>query len=186
MRSPSFFGRTPFDAAIRQLRDGRPGEAGYGRRVVQLLTIPTFDDPVARDVRRAASGELYVVRTVWHRALDMPSRATQASRRSFAPGLDILDLVAERKPTLWSTNVSADVEAIDRLLESLASTAIPCHPCHSEPALAATIFELTFGEELNETRYRWGGEPPHGWAPLADFAARLLRLVDEPAGARRR
>src|SRR5215207_2274830 len=61
-----------FDHAIELLRDGRVGEAGYGRRVALLLTIPTFDDPVARDIRRAATGELYVVRTVWQRAADPP------------------------------------------------------------------------------------------------------------------
>src|SRR4051812_29982331 len=71
MRFPPHFRRTAFDLAIQRLRDGRPGEAGYGRRLALLLTIPAFDDPVARDIRRSATGELYVVRTVWNRALDV-------------------------------------------------------------------------------------------------------------------
>ena len=53
---------------------------------------------------------------------------------------------------------------------------------HAEAPLDATIFELTFGEELNETRYRWHAQAPEGWAPLVSFATRLIRLVDEPAG----
>jgi hypothetical protein len=34
---------------------------------------------------------------------------------------------------------------------------------------------------LNETRYRWFGDAPDGWAALGSFVSRFLRLVDEPA-----
>jgi len=185
MRFPLHLRRSPFDSAIQQLRDGRPGESSYGRRIVLLLTIPAFDDPVARDVRRSASGEIYVVRTVWQRALDRRARGPRVSVGIPGPGLGLLELGAEHQPSLWSTQVGVDLGALDRLLESLGATTVPCQPRQSEPPLDATIFELTFGDELNETRYRWGGEPPDGWSPLADFASRLLRLIDEPAGGRR-
>lgn len=184
MRSSPFFRHTPFDAAIERLREGRPGEAEYGRRVVLLLTIPAFDDPVARDVRRAPSGDIYVVRTVWQRALDLPARSVRTISRSSSPALGILDLMSERKPSLWSTNVPVDAVALDRLLASVASVTVPCRPSQDELPLDATIFELTFVHGLSETRYRWGGPAPEPWAPLADFANRLLRLVDEPQIAR--
>jgi hypothetical protein len=99
-------------------------------------------------------------------------------------GLGLLEAVAERQPSLWSTTVGVNAVALERLLESIGSTAIPCLPCQSDPPLDATIVELTFGDELNETRYRWGGEPPDGWGPLAHFAAQMVRLIDEPAGVR--
>jgi hypothetical protein len=185
MRFPVHFRRTAFDLAIQQLRDGRPGESGYGRRIALLLTIPTFDDPVARDIRRAATGELYVVRTVWNRALDLAtSNITREIRlpgtgpRSLAPSVDIANL---RSPSLRSMKVPVDPQALDALLESVASAIVPCRPEQPDPPLDATVFELTFGEELSETRYRWYAEAPAGWEPLASFASRLVRLVDEPS-----
>jgi hypothetical protein len=181
MRFPIPLRRSPFDAAIQQLRDGRPGEAGYGRRITLLLTIPAFDDPVAHDVRRTATGEMHVVRTVWQRALDLSPRTLRGNQIGAALGL--LELTRNPQPSLWSTRLPVDAAALDALLESVVSAVVPCQPCLSEPPLEATIFELTFGDELNETRFRWGGEPPSGWEPLASFATRLLRLVDVPAGS---
>ena len=174
-----------FEQALQRLREGRVNESAYGNRVALLLTIPAFDDPVARDIRRAASGELYVVRTVWRRALDMVSNETRrdASTSAFLRPLAIsLDLPPQR-PTLVSTQVSVTVDALEALLESLETTTVACHVQQAEPPLDATIFELTFGDELTETRYRWTAEPPEGWSGLATFTSRLLRLVDDPAGA---
>jgi hypothetical protein len=65
----------------------------------------------------------------------------------------------------------------------VTSASVPCRPDQPEPPLDATIFELTFGEELSETRYRWHSGAPNGWEPLASFASRLIRLVDEPLTA---
>jgi hypothetical protein len=184
MRFPAHSRRSPFERALQRLRDGRPGESGYGRRIALLLTIPVFDDPVARDIRRATSGELYVVRTVWQRALDMPSRA---HGRVGAPSFGLLGTsLPGRQPSLWSTRVSVDVEALDALLETVARAMLPCHPLRADAPLDATVFELTFGNDLHETRYRWSGDTPEGWAPLAAFTKRLVRLVDEPVGARPR
>jgi hypothetical protein len=186
MRFPVQLRRTAFDVAIQQLRDGRPGEAGYGRRIALLLTIPTFDDPVARDIRRATSGELYVVRTVWHRALDLATanitREIRVSSDRHAPMANV-NLGTLRSPSLQSLKVVVDPQALDSLLESVVSASVPCRPDQPEPPLDATIFELTFGEELSETRYRWHSDAPNGWAPLASFASRLIRLVDEPLTA---
>ena len=174
-----------FDEAIQQLRDGRPGESGYGRRVALILTIPTFDDPVARDIRRSASGELYVVRTVWLRAVDASS-STPASRvATFGPRpiTATLELLATRRPSLVSTRVDVDPDALDSLLESVAAATIAWHVHQPEPPLDATVYEVTFGDELNETRCRWAGRPPERWGALGAFASRLIRLVDEPARA---
>jgi hypothetical protein len=188
MRFPSYFRRSAFDLAIQQLRDGREGESGYGRRIALLLSIPAFDDPIARDVRRSATGELYVVRTVWNRALDMATaRLTRDVR--VPPGTAAiigLNLTASRPPSLHSVRVDVDPQAIDSLLEGVVSATVTCCPQQSEPPLDATIFELTFGEELSETRYRWSVKTPAGWTPLVEFASQLIRLVDEPArvGAR--
>jgi len=186
MRFPVQFRRTAFDLAIQLLRDGRIGESGYGRRVALLLTIPTFDDPVARDIRRAATGELYVVRTVWNRSLDMATATTTREIRVAGKGrspVGAIDLGNLRSPSLHSMKVIVDPQTLDALLESVASAAVPCRPEQSEPPLDATIYELTFGEELSETRYRWSSEPPAGWAPLASFASGLIRLVDQPIAA---
>jgi hypothetical protein len=185
MRFPAHLRRSAFDVAIQQLRDGRPGEGSYGRRLALLLTIPTFDDPVARDIRRATTGELYVVRTVWTRALDMAtaslSREVTIGTGARGPTLGA-ELMSFRSPSLQSTKVLVAPDAIDALLESVASATVACCPHQPEPPLDATVFELTFGEEMNETRYRWFADAPAGWAPLGDFASRLIRLVDEPAG----
>ena len=185
MRFPTPLRRSAFDLAIQQLRDGRPGEAGYGRRIALLMTIPAFEDPIARDVRRSATGELYVVRTVWNRALDL---ATWRIGREVPPGLGRvplagIELASVRAPSLQSRRVAVDPGALDSLLESLATATICCRPQQSEATLDAMVFELTFGEELSETRYRWHGETPAGWQPLAQFASRLIRLIDHPANA---
>ena len=186
MRFPAPLRRSAFDHAIQQLRDGRPGESGYGRRIALLLTIPAFDDPVARDVRRSVTGQLYVVRTVWNRALDL---ATTSFRREIRVGVGNrptmvgVDLASFRSPSLTSTQLPVDAEALDRLLESVANASVPCRPHQPEPPLDATVLELTFGEELSETRYRWHGDGPPEWAPLATFAAGLIRLVEHPATA---
>ena len=173
-----------FDHAIELLREGRVGESGYGRRVALLLTIPTFEDPVARDIRRAATGELYVVRTVWQRAADVPftrpGRSVRVGGRAVGVGLQ---LMSNRQPTLVSARVAVDVDALDSLLATLASTTVTCHAQQSEPPLDATIFELTLGHELTEMRYRWTGDAPTGWEPLGLFASLLMRLVDSPARA---
>jgi len=183
MRFPTPLRRSAFDLAIQQLRDGRVGESGYGKRIALLLTIPAFDDPIARDVRRAATGELYVVRTVWNRALDL---ATWRIGRETAPGLARLPVGIElgsiRAPSLHSRRVTVDVDALDALLESVVSATICCRPQQADAPLDAMVYELTFGEELSETRYRWHGDTPEGWAPLAQFASRLIRLVEQPAG----
>ena len=185
MRFPSHFHRSAFDLAIQQLRDGRTGESGYGRRIALLLTIPTFDDPVARDVRRAATGELYVVRTIWQRMLDSATTRVHRETRVVAgsTGMFGLDIASSRPPSLRSVRVEVDTDALDALLESVASATVACRPHQPEPPLDATVFELTFGEELHETRYRWSAEAPAGWAPLAAFASRLIRLVDDPANS---
>ena len=174
-----------FDEAIQQLRDGRPGESGYGRRVALILTIPMFSDPVARDIRRSANGELYVVRTVWQRALDASSSTPESRVVAFGPRpmAAALELLATRRPSLVSTRVEVDPDALDALLESVASATIACHVHQPDPPLDATVYEVTFGDELNETRYRWVGRPPEAWAALGAFASRLIRLVDEPARA---
>lgn len=183
MRFPTHFHRSAFDRAIQQLRDGRAGESGYGRRVALLLTIPTFDDPVARDVRRSASGDLYVVRTAWQRALDV------ATPRIFRDALigsgDVFaaDLATKRPPSLRSMRLEVDSNVIDAMLAALADATITCRPHQPEPPLDATITELTLGEELHETRYRWSDAAPPGWEPLATFASRLIRLVDDPIAA---
>jgi hypothetical protein len=185
MQLPFHVRNRAFDEAIQQLRDGRPGESGYGRRIALLLTIPTFDDPVARDIRRSASGALYVVRTVWQRALDAFSskpapRVVVSGPRPVAAALELL---ATRRPSLVSTRVDVDLDALDSLLESVASATIPCHVHQPDPPLDATVYEVTFGDELNETRYRWVGRTPERWAALGAFASGLIRLVDEPARA---
>ena len=181
MRFPLDLHRGAFDRAIQQLRDGRAGESGYGRRVALLLTIPTYDDPVARDVRRSASGDLYVVRTVWQRALDIPM--PRVWRDALAgSGIAIgVDLVLDRAPSLRSIRLDLETEIVDAMLATLASATLTCRPHQPEPALDATITELTLGAELHETRYRWSDAAPPGWEPLATFATRLMRLVDDPA-----
>ena len=185
MRFPAHLRRSAFDVAIQQLRDGRPGEAGYGRRLALLLTIPTFDDPVARDIRRGTTGELYVIRTVWNRALDLATASLSREvrvgfgTRELKPQLAFADL---RTPSLQSTKVLVDAQAIAALLDSVTSATVTCCPHQPEPPLDATVYEVTFGEELHETRYRWFADAPAGWAALGRFAVQLLRLVDEPTG----
>ena len=185
MRFPAHLRRSAFDVAIQQLRDGRPGEAGYGRRLALLLTIPTFDDPVARDIRRATDGEVYVVRTVWNRAVDLATASLSRDvlvgfgGRELKPELALTDL---RTPSLQSTKLLVDPKAIDALLDSVTGATVMCCPHQPEPPLDATVYELTFGEEMNETRYRWFADAPPGWAALGHFASQLLRLVDEPTG----
>jgi hypothetical protein len=178
--------RSAIESAIQQLRDGRLGEAGYGRRVALVLTIPTFHDPVARDVRRAATGELYVVRTVWNRALDLATaRLTREARTGLGRNLLVGALpmpMTFPSLSIHSTRVPVDAQALDAIFESVTSATVTCRPQHAEPPLDATIFEVTFGGELDETRYRWSGATPAGWEPLAEFAQRLIQLVDEPAG----
>ena len=184
MRFPAHLRRSAFDVAIQQLRDGRPGESGYGRRLALLLTIPTFDDPVARDIRRSTTGELYVIRTVWNRALDLATASLSreitigAGPRAITAGVEITSF---RSPSLHSAKVDVDPHKISALLDSVASATVTCCPHQPEAPLDATVYELTFGEELNETRYRWFGDAPDGWAALGSFVSRFLRLVDEPA-----
>jgi hypothetical protein len=181
MRFPTHLHRSAFDHAIQQLRDGRAGESGYGRRVALLLTIPTFDDPVARDVRRSTDGELYVVRTVWQRALDTPNARVWRDALIGTGGVLAADVVLHRPPSLRSTRIELDTEVVDTMLANLASATITCRPHQPDPPLDATVIELTLGEELHETRYRWSDAAPPGWEPLAQFTSRLMRLVDDPA-----
>jgi hypothetical protein len=180
MRFPTHLHRSAFDHAIQQLRAGRAGESGYGRRVALLLTIPTFDDPVARDVRRSASGDLYVVRTVWQRALDVPTPRIFRAALISAGDIFVADLATKRPPSLRSVRLDVDTNVVDAMLASLAEATITCRPHQPEPPLDATIIELTLGDELHETRYRWSDAAPSGWEPLATFATRLIRLVDDP------
>jgi len=183
MRFPAPLRRSAFDLAIQQLRDGRPGESGYGRRIALLLTIPTFDDPIARDVRRAANGELYVIRTVWNRALDLATWRFERQSPAMLGRVPVsgLEFGTVRAPSLHSRQVPVDLTELDSLLEDVGSATICCRSQQAEAPLDAMVFELTFGEELTETRYRWHGESPTGWEPLAQFAARLIRLVEQPA-----
>ena len=184
MRLPPFSVRhQAFAHALQQLRDGRVGESAYGRRIALLLTIPAFEDPVARDIRRAATGELYVVRTVWRRALDLANarRPLPMPESVRALGLAAVNLQIGR-PSFVSVSVTVDSDTLESVLESLATTTVTFHGAQPEPPLDATVFELTFGDELTETRYRWAANPPAGWAPLATFTSTLLRLIDEPAG----
>ena len=185
MRFPRDFQRTAFDRAIDQLRDGRPGESGYGRRVALVLTIPTFDDPVARDVRQMASGEFYVVRTVWRRAFDTASpssgtRSVRPSALSFSPLNP--DPFGARAPSLVSSRLPVDTSALASLLTTIGCSSIACHPQHADASVESMVYEVTFGSGLTETRYRWAAEAPPGWEPLGNFAVGLIRLVDHPAG----
>ena len=186
MRFPAHLRRSAFDVAIQQLRDGRPGENSYGRRLALLLTNPTFDDPVARDIRRSTTGELYVIRTIWNRALDL---ATASLSREITIGTGVravtagVEITSVRAPSLQSATVPVDPRELSAVLDSVESATVTCCPHQPEAPLDATVYELTFGEELNETRYRWFGDAPRGWEALGNFASRLLRLVDLPADA---
>lgn len=185
MRFPRDVHRTAFDRAIDQLRDGRPGESGYGRRVALVLTIPTFEDPVARDVRQTASGEFYVVRTVWRRAFDAP-RAPSAGVRSLRPSILSFsplnpDPFGDRPPSLVSSRLPVDTSALASLLTALGAASIACHPQHADASVESMVYEVTLGSGLTETRYRWAAEAPPGWEPLGNFAVGLIRLVDHPA-----
>jgi hypothetical protein len=179
MRFPFHLDRSAFDHAIQRLRDGRAGESGYGRRVAVLLTIPTYDDPAARDVRRSASGDLYVVRTVWQRALDIPTPGVWRDALA-GSGVSFGDLAVDRAPSLRSIRLDVETEIVDAMLATVASATLTCRPHQPEPPLDATITELTLGAELHETRFRWADAAPPGWEPLATFTSRLLRLVDDP------
>jgi hypothetical protein len=181
MRFPFHLHRSAFDHAIQQLRDGRAGESGYGRRVALLLTIPTYDDPVARDLRRSASGDLYVVRTVWQRALDIPTPRVWRDALAGSGVAFGVDLAVDRAPSLRSIRLDLETEIVDAMLATLVSATLTCRPHQPEPPLDATITELTLGEELHEARFRWTDAAPPGWEPLATFTSRLMRLVDDPA-----
>jgi hypothetical protein len=180
MRFPTHLHRSAFDHAIQQLRDGRAGESGYGRRVALLLTLPTFEDPVARDVRRSASGDLYVVRTVWQRALDVATPRIWRDALISSGDVFAANPATKRPPSLRSVRLDVDTDVVDAMLAHLAEVTITCRPYQPEPPLDATITELTLGDELDETRYRWSDAAPAGWEPLAQFASRLIRLVDDP------
>ena len=121
---------------------------------------------------------------MWNRALDL---ATWRIGREVPSGLRVplagIELGTVRAPSLQSRRVAVDPDALDSLLESVATATICCRPQQTEATLDAMVFELTFGEELSETRYRWHGETPAGWQPLAQFASRLIRLIDHPANA---
>ena len=181
MRFPFHLHRSAFDHAIQQLRDGRAGESAYGHRVALLLTIPTYDDPVARDVRRSANGDLYVVRTVWQRALDIPTPRMWRDALVGSGGAFGIDLATNRPPSLRSVRVDVETEIVEAMIANLASATLTCRPHQPEPPLDATITELTLGEELHETRYRWSDAAPQGWEPLEAFTSGLIRLVDDPA-----
>jgi hypothetical protein len=185
MRFPRDVNRSIFDRAIDQLRDGRPGESGYGRRLALVLTIPTFDDPVARDVRQTASGELYVVRTIWRRGFDTPPRRpTSHVLRPPEPFLPLdLDTLGGRAPSLISTRLPVDASALSSLLSTIGCASIACHPQRADATVESMVYEVTFGSGLTETRYRWAAEPPPGWEPLGRFAVGVIRLVDQPAEA---
>ena len=184
MRLPRDFHRTAFDRAVEKLRDGRPGESGYGRRVALVLTIPTFEDPVARDVRQTATGEFYVVRTVWRRAFDASAqsaaKSVRPSWRSFSP-LDP-DPFGNRTPSLVSSRLPVDTSALASLLTTISCSSIACHPEHADASVESMVYEVTFGSGLTETRYRWAAEAPPGWEPLGDFAIGLIRIVDHTVG----
>ena len=184
MRFPAHLRRSAFDVAIQQLRDGRPGENSYGRRLALLLTIPTFDDPVAHDIRRSTTGELYVIRTIWSRAMDLAT-ASLASEITIGSGSRAttvgMELTSIRSPSLQSAKVEVDALKISAVLDSVEAATVTCCPHQPEAPLDATVYELTFGEELNETRYRWFGDAPAGWEALGSFVSRFLRLMDEPA-----
>ena len=182
MRFPRDFHRTAFDRAIDELRNGRPGESGYGRRVALVLTIPTFEDPVGRDIRQTASGEFYVVRTVWRRAFDTPARPPRVVRPSslaFSPLNP--DPFGDRPPSLVSSRLPVDTSALASLLTEIGCASIACHPQHADASVDSMVYEVTLGSGLTETRYRWAAEPPPGWEPLGNFAVGLIRLVDIPA-----
>ena len=187
MHLPFQLRQSAFDNAIQQLRDGRPGESGYGRRVALVLTVPTYENPIARDIRRSASGELYVVRTVWLRSVDLA--AVRPSAPQFVAGRVLtvgLDLESNRPPSLVSSRVPVDGDALDALVESVLSATVTCHCRQADPPLDATIYEVTFGDELNETRYRWTEAPPDGWSAIGAFTQQLLHLIDESAGVAQR
>ena len=184
MRFPVGVSQSPLDAALQKLREGRTGESGYGQRVALVLTIPARDDAIAWDVRRTASGALYVVRTVWQRVLDIPPRE-RFPRMDRALWFAERAAIPDRRPSLWSTTVHVDQVALASLLDTIASVTLPCHPERGGAPADATTFEVSFGMDVNETRYRWRGEPPSGWHTLADFANRVIQLVDDPVGATR-
>jgi hypothetical protein len=92
-----------------------------------------------------------------------------------------MELTSIRSPSLQSAKVEVDPLKISAVLDSVEAATVTCCPHQPEAPLDATVYELTFGEELNETRYRWFGDAPAGWEALGSFVSRFLRLMDEPA-----
>ena len=162
-------------------RDGRPGRKRRRPAPRPLPHHPHLRRPVARDIRQHDS-ELYVVR-VWNPAgLATASLSREITIGTVSGATTVgVDLTSARSPSLQSAKVDVDSLKISAVLDSVESATVTCCPHQPEAPLDATVYELTFGEELNETRYRWFGDAPAGWEALGSFVSRFLRLVDEPA-----
>lgn len=125
---------------------------GIGMRRLQLLCLPSFDDPQAFEMRQAGlEWRLYSSR------------------------------VAESWPTLRLTgydHIQVDSETLASFFSRVSALSFPLVPYLNDSCgLDGTMFHLAvFGDMFSEWRFQWWSNSPPQWQPLVEISNEMLRV----------
>jgi hypothetical protein len=125
---------------------------GIGTRRLQLLSLPSFDDPLAFEIRQAG--------TEWRL---YSSRVTESWPTLHLIGYDHVQFASEKLGSLFGRVTALSLPLVPYLNGSCG--------------LDGSMFHLAvFGDMYSEWRFQWWSNSPPQWLPLVKLADEMLQM----------
>ena len=145
----------------------------FGLPVCQVLTLPSFDNPVGWDVRKSPArrkeAETRLYRSCWRMDLDLDAFRSPLERlrhsRSFRPTVEVG----------WTP---IDPGSLDGPLGKLRENPIPLAVAGTRIGLDGTRHELAVEGPMLNARINWWERMPEAWRPLEPIVKEMLDLFE--------
>lgn len=132
-----------------------------GRRLLQLLVIPSFEIVNSYNIFRIISHNQptsYLVKTVnWRYDLDL---------EKFRTPLERLKYPATLVPTLESKSSPITAETVEQILDQFRHISLPMWTDNKALGLDGTSYEIQLGDGFLLSRFHWWHEQPTEWQQL--------------------
>ncbi len=141
--------------------------------ICQLLTLPSFENPVSWDVikmmSRQSRGETRLYRSCWR--MDLDSQAMSSPMERLKHPYPFI-------PTIESDWILVDTTQLEAVLSRLQSIQIPLMLPSPQIGFDGTSFELALGDFFCNARIRWWFEMPTEWRELQPVVTELEQLFE--------
>ena len=157
------------DEALARLHAGA-NRKGYLSQF-RAIALPSFEDSRAYEILLPVSNAVLAiaVRTIWRRSID--------AEKFRNPMVRLQHGFVALQPTIEETQVSIQLEPINKLLSKAGALRLPAHIASPTFGVDGTSYELAFGGGFVEANFKWWCKAPRGWELLSDLFAEMEALV---------